>query len=307
MAWGVPKLGTSVDDATGNFDLVEPVGVAQGDLMIACVAWRGNAAITPPAGWTQVFTPQNSGDTDATNGIASGGMWYIIRGASAPSLTFTRTAGDVALGRIISYSGAASSPLDHAAGNTLAVASATATAGAVTPSEEFDLIVAMTSAGDTYNVSAFDATDPATASGATDTTTAPTVGTWIERSDVSTATGADGGLAIADAIKSTSGGTGIIQATVGGSARHVMIAAAFKPLRTFNQTEAAFYEDGTETGSVVIDSGADSITRDVTAGDSNLQLRIRIQETSGVGGSAADTYQLQYEIDDSGIWEDVAA
>jgi len=229
MAWGVPKIGASLVDATGNFTLAEPAGVAQGDLMIACVAWRGNAAITPPAGWTQVVAPQNSGDTDTTNGIASGGMWYIVRGASAPALTFTRTAGDVAICRIVSYSGGAALPLDAATGATLGAANVTVTTASITTAAAGELIVAMTSGGDNYSVSAFDAaTDPTTASGATDTTTTPTDGTWLERSDVTTTTGADGSLGIADAVRATAGATGTIQATMSGAGRSVMIAAAFK-------------------------------------------------------------------------------
>lgn len=226
--WGVPKLGTLVEDATGNFDLIEPAGVAQGDLMVACIAYRGNAAITLPAGWATVATAQNSGDTDATNGIASGVMAYIVRGSSAPALTCTRTLGDVVLARIISYSGGSRFPYDTGSANTLGSASATATTGTITTAEANELLIAMTAAGDTYLASAFDATDPATASGATDTTSAPTAGTWIERQDSSTGTGADTGLAIADAIKATAGATGTIQATIAGSAQHVMIVGAFK-------------------------------------------------------------------------------
>ncbi len=74
-----------------------------------------------------------------------------------------------------------------------------------------------------------------------------------------------------------------------------------------SQTEAGFYEDGTETGSTAIDSGADSITRDVSSGDSNIQLRVRLQETDGIAGLATDDYQLQYELNDSGSWMDAGS
>ncbi len=268
MAWGVPKLGTSVEDASGDFTLIEPAGVAQGDLMVACIAYRGNAAITL-TGWTAVATAQNSGDTDATNGIASGAMYYVVRGSSAPNLNATRTAGDVVLARIISYSGVnISSPYDTGSANTLGSASATVTTGTFSTAEAGELIVAMTSAGDTYNVSAFDAaTNPATASGATDTTTAPTNDTWIERSDVSTGTGADGGLGIADGIKATAGATGTIQATVGGSARHVMIAGAFKvavaPTVTTQAVSSIAQTTATGNGNVTSDGGSTITERGV--------------------------------------------
>jgi hypothetical protein len=226
VAWSAPKIGTVATVASGNLTLTEPAGIAEGDLMIACIAIRSTVGFAN-ADW-QKIEGQLSGDTDATNGIASGEMWYVVRGASAPSLVFTRTAGDLGHGCIIAYSGGHTSPLDTHSSNTLAVANATATTGTITTAEAGELIVAMSSAGDNLTASAFDATDPATASGATDTTTAPTNGTWIERFDAGTNTGADGGLAIADAIRQTAGATGTIQTTISASARHVMIAAAFK-------------------------------------------------------------------------------
>ena len=57
---------------------------------------------------------------------------------------------------------------------------------------------------------------------------APTAGTWLERADSSTTTGADTSLAIFDAIKATAGATGNLTATASLGAGHVVIAAAFK-------------------------------------------------------------------------------
>lgn len=234
MAWGVPKIGTPVETTVSGGDLTlgEPAGIAQGDLLIACIAYRSNAAFSVPGtgGWSVVATQQSSGDIDATNGIASGLMAWCIRGASAPGLTFTRTGGDVARGCLIAYSGGhASAPYDTGSANTLGAASVTVTTGTITTAEAGELIVAMMAGGDNYTTSAFDAaTDPTTASGATDTTTAPTNGTWIERSDSGSNTGADTSLAIADAIRATAGATGTIQCTTSGAGRSVMIAGAFK-------------------------------------------------------------------------------
>jgi hypothetical protein len=231
VAWGVPKIGALATPVTsGNLTLAEPAGIAAGDLMVACIAYRSNAAFTVPGDWNLVATQQSSGDIDATNGIASGLMMWCVRGGSAPTLTFNRTGGDVASGRIIAYEGGhASAPFDTGTANTLGAASATVTTGTLTTAEAGELIVAMVSCGDNLTTSAFDAaTDPTTASGATDTTTAPTAGTWLERADDGSNTGADWGMAIADAIRATAGATGTIQATVSASARHVMIAAAFK-------------------------------------------------------------------------------
>lgn len=271
MAWGIPRIGSLVEQNGGNITLTEPAGASQGDLLIACIAYRSNVAFTVPGDWNLVATQQSSGDIDASAGIASGLMMWTIRGASAPTLTFNRTLGNVALGRIIAYSGAQASPYDTGSANTAASSSATVTTGTITTATAGELIVAMTSAGDQYNASAFDAaTDPTTASGATDTTTAPTNGTWIERADNSTATGADGGLAIADAIRQNAGATGTIQAGLTNVGRHVMIAAAFKlntmPTVALNTPAEA----GTTTTTPVLDfTGTDA---ESTSVEYNVQI-----------------------------------
>jgi hypothetical protein len=230
MAWGVPKIAASGSSASGNLTLSEPAGIAAGDLMLACIAYRSNAAFTVPGDWNLVATQQSSGDTDATNGIASGLMMWKVRGGSAPTLTFNRTAGDVAIGLIIAYTGGhATTPYDTGSAATAGALSVAVSTAGFNTAEAGELIVAMTAAGDTLNVSAFDAaTDPATASGALDTVSLPTAGTWIEREDFSTGTGADTGLGIADAIRASAGATGTISATISGTGRHVMIAGAFK-------------------------------------------------------------------------------
>jgi uncharacterized membrane protein (Fun14 family) len=232
VSWGVPKIGTVAEVASGALTLAEPAGTAQGDLQIACIAIRSTVGFTN-ADWTKI-EGQLSGDTDATNGIASGEMWYRVRGASAGTLQFSRTGGDLGRGVIIGYTGGkqnAAAVLGNHSSATLGAASATVTTATISTTEANELIVAMTSAGDNLSASAFDAaTDPTTASGATDTTNAPTAGTWRERTDTGTNTGADGGLAVADAVRATAGATGTIQATISASARHVMIASAFRML-----------------------------------------------------------------------------
>ena len=50
-----------------------------------------------------------------------------VRGASAPSMVFTRTGGDVALGVMVSYEGSSSTPLDGVSATTLSASSTLAT------------------------------------------------------------------------------------------------------------------------------------------------------------------------------------
>ena len=85
MAWGVPKIGALAEVASGNLTLAEPSGIASGDLMVACIGYRSSAAFTVPGDWNLIATQQSSGDTDATNGIASGVMMWCVRGGSAPT------------------------------------------------------------------------------------------------------------------------------------------------------------------------------------------------------------------------------
>jgi hypothetical protein len=229
VAWGV-RVGSGTTVASGNITLTEPASTASGDLLVACIGYRSNAAFTVPGDWNLVATQQSSGDTDTTNGIASALMMWTIRGGSAPTLTFNRTAGDVATGVIVGYTGGhASAPFDVGSANTLAVANVNADTASLTTAEAGELIVAMAAFGDALANTGFDAaTDPATGSGSTDTTTPPTNGAWEERFDAFTSTGADLGVCVGDAVRATAGSTGLITATTSAAARHAMVAAAFK-------------------------------------------------------------------------------
>ena len=253
MAWSTaPTIGATTTVASGNITLSEPTGSAQGNLLVASIAYKDTAAFTLPAGWSLVATQQSSGNTSATSdAIASGVMAYIVRGASAPSLTFTRTAGDVAHGQILRYVPDSGTPTyDTGSANTIAANSATVTTGTISTANANTLIVAMVAAHKAANVSAFDAaTDPTTASGATNTTSAPTAGTWFERADSTTATGSDSGLGIADAVRATAGSTGQFSATSSNATgRPAMIVGAFYELTLNNYTLTAAAGSYTLTG-----------------------------------------------------------
>jgi hypothetical protein len=183
MAWDFIGVSSAVTVASGDVALTEPSGCSDGDLLVVGIGYRSNAAFTPPsgAGWT-LIEQQNTGNTtvNATGSIASGAMWYKIRSGSGDG-TWTRTGGDVAIGRMIAYRNTDTIELDVSNSITLASgASSTSTlTGGVTTTVDDALIVAMgVAARDTSGFSSIDATDPSTASGATNTTTDPTAGTW---------------------------------------------------------------------------------------------------------------------------------
>lgn len=235
MAWSLVGVSAVTTSASDNFTAAEPSGTQEGDLLIVVIATRFAAASTdwaPFSGeWTVVETEYNEDVTaNSTSSVGCGFMAYCVRGASAPSsMLFSSVGTNIYQGACIAYRGNAdTSPLDVSSSLTAASASTQVTTGALTTTEADELIVAVRFGARSGTVSNFDATDPGTASGATDTTTAPTAGTWIERLDASTTSGADCALGLADAIKSTAGSTGTISCDHSSSARHSMIAAAFK-------------------------------------------------------------------------------
>lgn len=67
----------------GTLTATEPTGTASGDVMVACLDENGGVtAHTGPVGWTQL--------EQSTYGTANrGSIWFILRGGSAPSLSWT--------------------------------------------------------------------------------------------------------------------------------------------------------------------------------------------------------------------------
>jgi len=256
MAWTYVGISSVASAASDNITLTEPAGVQQGDLCVAIISYRSNAAFTKPsADWTDV-TSQNTGNTTAngTGSIGSGLMSYYIRGSSAPSLVFTRTAGNVALGRIVAYRGQATSGLLVTSTSTTLAAAATAVSVAgVTTSNARDLIVFGACGARNGSFSNFDAaTNPTTTSGtASNETGNPAEGDWQERADSGTTTGADCTLAIADALRATAGVSGNLTVTASSSARHVVVAAVFKERAT-----NALTATGVTTGTPAVDAPA---------------------------------------------------
>lgn len=241
MAWTLVGGSNVVETAVtgGNLTLGTPAGTPTiGDLLVACIGYRSNATFSPPAGegWTLVATQQSSGDTDGTSGIASGGMWYkFLTTAADPSFAFTRTSGNVAQGTCLRYRYVNTSA-GFRDGNAATLGSLGEPSAASLNLTAGDLIVYMVSSGDANSVGSFDAvTDPATASGTggpqvglLNGSTQPTTGTWVLRFNSTTGTGADHGLAIADAVKTTTAATGTMSAVdATGSTRSVSIVAAF--------------------------------------------------------------------------------
>jgi hypothetical protein len=151
---GVSSIGTPV--TATPIVLTEPAGVADGDLLIACIASRTTAttAITG-TGWTAVGSQNNNNTLTTGSAIASGTMLYRIR-SGTPTLSFTLPATvSVAMGQIVAYRGsAATTPLDASTAVT-AAAGLTPSVTGLTTTQDDDLIVAMAAGGQEAAWSAF--------------------------------------------------------------------------------------------------------------------------------------------------------
>jgi hypothetical protein len=237
-------VSSAAEVASGNLTLVTTgVTIQTGDLVIACIAARGNAAFSAPdSNWT-IVEQQSSGNTDLTaaTAIASGVMMVCESWpASAPSLVFGRTGGDVGRGVLLVYRGQkASGPLDVHSSNTPGAATTTPTTTSISTTTGEELIVAMVAGADNVSMGPFVATDPSAATGAVTTDDLGYEQQWLFRHASNTTTGADTSLGVADATKTATGATGAIQCTMSVASRHVMIAASFKSSAQDRSTEQA--------------------------------------------------------------------
>lgn len=73
----------------------------------------------------------------------------------------------------------------------------------------------------------------------------------------------------------------------------------------FDQTGFRFYDDGSESASSPFDDENADPSVDVTSGNVNLGLRIRVAETAGGNGDSTDDYKLQYNLN-AGGWSDLS-
>lgn len=219
-AWEYVGASSPVTVSSGNITLTEPGNVEQGDLLVAVIAYSSNAAFTPPGSWVaaQSSNAASAGSVQQSSAL----MGYIVRGASAPGLTFTRTSGGVAHGRILAFRGAKqTTPLDDY--EVKLVTGPSDNLPALTAADPDELIVFMASVTKQTNVPLGHQQPGLIVS------TDPLIDEWVLRGYSTTDTGAGIGLNIVSAVKRTAGSTGMLNQTITSVlASHAMIAACFK-------------------------------------------------------------------------------
>jgi len=151
MAWSIVGVSTPVVVATTGHTLTEPAGVAAGDLLIATFSTRiaSTTPMTLASGWTLVSGQNNNNTLTTSSALPTGVMAYIVRGASAPALTFTHpVAPSQSIGQIVAYRGnATSSVLANAGSVTTPTATTAVNVAGMTTTEADNLIVVMLAGG----------------------------------------------------------------------------------------------------------------------------------------------------------------
>jgi hypothetical protein len=270
--WSFVAAGAVAESASGDLALAEPAGVQANDLLVACISYRGNAAFTRPASWNQV-AEENTGNDTTLSPIASGRMDYIVRGGSAPALTWTRTGGGVAQGRMIAWrrTDGGIPAFDQGSSNTLATTNTTGSTAGITTVEVDTLLVMAECSGNDTNAANARATDPPQAD-------------WTERTENLTATGNDVALAISTAIKDSIGATGTFQWTASGSSRSVTIVGAFRPKYTMRAAHGVF----SLSGQIVTEPGVSATAVPFQGESIALDSDTLIVEDVPIGTAAAD-------------------
>ncbi len=173
---------------SGNFSVAYIAGIAANDIAVIHVCQRDNVVSTLPSGWTKVFE-QNNG-----TGLRGYWAWRRLDGTESGSVTITRAGGNTGIASMSVYRGvrATGDPGDQATARNNA-SSATITADSITTGAAGCMVLFMASKGQEGTTATYAATDPST---------------FTERHDNNTTSGNDGGVTIADAIRTTAGSTG---------------------------------------------------------------------------------------------------
>jgi hypothetical protein len=220
---------------SGNVTMSLPVG-GVGQVMVAAIGFRSNAAFSMPAGWTQIdqVLSANTADGQPSSCLLA----YKIRGASETDpVVFTRSGGNKANGLIVGYTPpAGEAALDTSASFTMPVAFSEINHPGVTVADPNSLVVAVSSLSNP-EVDAVQLFAASLSAGQSSALVTPDVVNPVSKADwewVAFSTTDSAGVACAtylhDVAGVPAGATGAITGYTAFSARVTTIVAAFKPV-----------------------------------------------------------------------------
>lgn len=288
--------GTLQKDANPHADFTVALPTHQtDDIFLLMVLVRGQTDTITVSGWTAITgSPWDRGSTSRY------WLWWK-RAASAsetnPTVDFSGTAGD-AYAIAAAYRGAITTEDPWEVKGTLTTGTADpAVLTGITTATADSLVVVPLGGEDNNNASIITTgTDPAA---------------YTEHY-VETPIGGDAMFGFSEAARATAGATGNVSVDFsnavpvgwGGVVLALKPAPAAAPFTPeFNAFR--FYEDGTESGSTPWAAQDTDVTVNVTGGDQQIHLRVRIDETGGgTDGGAADTWGVEYSRN-SGAWTQV--
>lgn len=268
---------------TGALTVPWPAGHAAGDIGIVFVETdTGTINLTTAAGFTQI------GSQRSATGTSLAIFWCRATSGAMSSPVFGALSNHQ-YGVMLTFRGCKSTgtPWARQDGGTKNTASTSATIPSIDVAGEGDNLVVMAI---TKNLDATAAFASAQTNAALTNIT--------ERFDAGTQSGNGGGIAVWHGDKTTRGPTGTTAVTVTSSTSAYMIITLLpEPLE---QSGFRTYEDGTEAGATAIAALDTNINRSVDA-DSNLSLRLRVQNTQPINQPATDDYQLEYSMNNQGF------
>jgi hypothetical protein len=189
--------------STNTLTINKPAGTIENDVMLAAITIRsGSEYPSLPAGWAVVPNTQvidTSGNPDTRSTVA-----WKRAGASEPaSYDFTHSWGTESSGAISTFRGVieSGSPIDASSGLTDGTSDAIVSATSITTTVADTMVVFTSHVGDdwTHNSGSWSATDPSS---------------FTQAFDGGSASGDDRAIALAYAIKSSTGATGLGTVTI---------------------------------------------------------------------------------------------
>jgi hypothetical protein len=273
--------------------------VASGNLIRVWVGFDNTGTSTPtvssiakPAGevnsWVKVT--EHASSTATPNAGMRGEMWCIATTVAWPATTYAITFSATITAKtaiVDEFSGCTTTLRGTAGTGTATGGSPTSTTGGTAPVTG-DLVLG----GAAFESNAVPTGDADTSNGSWSTANA----------QATSSGGATANCSVIGQYKIVTGGGhqtyNPTRANDCGSCVVALIPTVFPDI---TQAAYRFYADGTESGSTAVANQSTAYSADVTGGDVNLQLRIRLQSTSATAITAADL-RLEYECNVSGSW-----